>query len=79
MKTKVTGAKFRSALGRVGQLFRRVVWLGAVILIRSCPSAQNMAGLYKPRDMAFDRAGNLFFVVIAFRQTCRVIILFPSR
>ena len=21
-----------------------------------------MAGLYKPRDMAFDRAGNLFFV-----------------
>jgi hypothetical protein len=62
MKTKVTGAKFRFALGRVGQLFRRVVWLGAVILICSCASAQKMAGLYKPRDMAFDRAGNLFFV-----------------
>ncbi len=62
MKTKVTGAKFRSALGRVGQLFSRVVWLGAVILICSGASAQNMAGLYKPRDMAFDRAGNLFFV-----------------
>jgi len=39
-----------------------VVWLGAVILICSRASAQNMAGLYKPRDMAFDRAGNLFFV-----------------
>jgi hypothetical protein len=45
MKTKVTRAKFRSALGRVGQLFRRVAWLGAVILICSCASAQNMAGL----------------------------------
>jgi hypothetical protein len=87
MKTKVTGAKFRSALGRVGQLFSRVVWLGAVILICSGASAQNMfvsgtnsvggeifkfswdgkqsifaSGLYKPRDMAFDSAGNPFFV-----------------
>jgi hypothetical protein len=42
MKTKVTGAKFRSALGRVGQLFSRVVWLRAVILICSGASAQNM-------------------------------------
>ena len=42
MKTKVTGAKFGSALGRVGQLFSRVVWWGAVILICSGASAQNM-------------------------------------
>ena len=39
-----------------------VVWLGVAILICSGASAQNMAGLYKPRDMAFDSAGNLFFV-----------------
>jgi hypothetical protein len=42
MKTKVTGAKFRSALGRVGQLFSRVVWLGAIILICSGASTQNI-------------------------------------
>ena len=42
MKTKLTEAKFRSALGRVGQLFSRAVWLGAVILICSSASAQNM-------------------------------------
>jgi len=38
------------------------VWLGAAILICSSASEQDMAGLYKPRDMAFDSAGNLFFV-----------------
>ena len=42
MKAKLTEAKFRSALGRVGQLFSRVVWLGAVVLICSNASAQNM-------------------------------------
>jgi DNA-binding beta-propeller fold protein YncE len=42
MKTKLTETKFKSALGRAGQLFSRVVWLGAVILICSGASAQNM-------------------------------------
>src|SRR6188474_549808 len=42
MKTKLTETKFKSALGRVGQLFSRVVWLGAAILICSGASAQNM-------------------------------------
>jgi len=42
MRTKLTEAKFRFALGRIGQLFSRVVWLGAVILICSSASAQNM-------------------------------------
>ena len=86
MKTKVTEAKFRSALGRVGQFFSMVA-LGAAILTCSSASAQNLfvsgrdagggeifqftwdggqsifaSGLYKPWDMAFDSAGNLFFV-----------------
>ena len=42
MKAKLTQGKFRFALGRVGQLFSLVVWLGAVILICSSASAQNM-------------------------------------
>lgn len=42
MKTKLTESKFKSALGRAGQLFGRVVWLGAAILICSGASAQNM-------------------------------------
>jgi sugar lactone lactonase YvrE len=42
MKAKLIETKFRSALGRLGQLFSRVVWLGAVILICSGASAQNM-------------------------------------
>ena len=42
MKTKLTETKFKSALGRTGQLFSRVVWLGAAILICSSASAQNM-------------------------------------
>ena len=42
MKTKVTETKSKSALGRAGQLFSRVVWLGAAILICSGASAQNM-------------------------------------
>ena len=42
MKTKLTETKFKSALGRIGQLFSRVVWLGAAILICSGASAQNM-------------------------------------
>jgi sugar lactone lactonase YvrE len=42
MKTKVRETKFKSALGRVGQVFSRVVWLGAAILICSGASAQNM-------------------------------------
>jgi sugar lactone lactonase YvrE len=86
MKTKVTEAKCRSALGRLGQLFSLVA-LGAAILTCSSASAQNLfvsgrdagggkifqftwdgkqsifaSGLYKPWDMAFDSAGNLFFV-----------------
>ena len=42
MKTKLTETKFKSALGRAGQLFSRIVWLGAAILICSGASAQNM-------------------------------------
>ena len=42
MKTKLTETKFKSALGRAGQLFSRVVCLGAAILICSSASAQNM-------------------------------------
>ena len=42
MKATVTEAKCSAALGRVGQLFSRVAWLGAVILICSSASAQNM-------------------------------------
>src|SRR5439155_24317694 len=86
MKAKLTEAKFRSTLGRVGQFFSMVA-LGAAILTCSSASAQNLfasgrdagggeifqftwdggqsifaSGLYKPWDMAFDSAGNLFFV-----------------
>jgi hypothetical protein len=41
MKAKVTQAKFRSALGRVGQFFSMVA-LGAAILTGSSASAQNL-------------------------------------
>jgi sugar lactone lactonase YvrE len=87
MKTKITETKFKPALRRARQLFSRIAGLGAVILICSSASAQNLfvsgrdAGggeifkftwdgkqsivvseLYKPRDLAFDSARNLFFV-----------------
>jgi hypothetical protein len=87
MKTKVTQTKFKSALGVAGQLFSRIASLGAVILICTSASAQNLcvsgrdasggeifkftwdgvqsifaSGLYKPADLAFDSAGNLFFM-----------------
>jgi sugar lactone lactonase YvrE len=42
MKTELTIAKFRFALGRVGKLCSHAVWLGTVILICSGASAQNM-------------------------------------
>jgi Strictosidine synthase-like, N-terminal len=42
MKAKLIETKFKSAFGRVGQLFSRLVWLGAAILICSGASAQNM-------------------------------------
>jgi len=42
MKAKLTQGKFGSAFGRIGRLCSRVVWLGAVILICSSASAQNM-------------------------------------
>ena len=86
MKTELTQAKFRSALGRAGQFFSMLA-LGAAILICSSASAQNLfvsgrdsgggeifkftwdggqsifaSGLYKPWDLAFDNAGNLFVV-----------------
>jgi sugar lactone lactonase YvrE len=87
MKTKLTETKFKSAIGSARQLFTRVACFGAVILICSSASAQNLfvsgrgagggeifkftwdgrqsifaSGLYKPGDVAFDSAGNLFFV-----------------
>jgi sugar lactone lactonase YvrE len=43
MKTKLTDTKFKSALGLVGQLFSSVACLGAVILICSSASAQNLS------------------------------------
>jgi sugar lactone lactonase YvrE len=87
MKTKLTETKFKSSIGRAGQLFSWVACLGAVILICSSTSAQNLfvsgsdahggaifrftwdggqsvfaSGLYRPWDMAFDSAGNLYVV-----------------
>src|SRR5437867_10146344 len=87
MKTKLTETEFKSAIRRAGQLLSKLAGLGAVILIYSSASAQNLcvsgrdasggeifkftwdggqsifaSGLYKPSDLAFDSAGNLFFV-----------------
>ena len=87
MKTKLTETRFKSPIGRAGQLFSRLAGLGAVILICSSASAQNVcvsgrdasggeifkftwdggqsifaSGLYRPSDLAFDSAGNLFFM-----------------
>jgi len=42
MKTKVTETKFKSAIGRAGQLFSKVACLGVVTLICSSASAQNL-------------------------------------
>jgi sugar lactone lactonase YvrE len=42
MKTKLTETKFKSALGRAGQLFSGAACLGAIILICSSASAQNL-------------------------------------
>jgi sugar lactone lactonase YvrE len=42
MKTNLTRTKCKSAIGRAGQLFSRVAFLGAVILICSSASAQNL-------------------------------------
>src|SRR5258707_13202400 len=42
MKTKLTESKFKSTIGIAGQLFSRVACLGAVILICSSASAQNL-------------------------------------
>jgi sugar lactone lactonase YvrE len=42
MKTKLTETKFKSAFGRMGQLFSAVVCLGAAMLICSGASAQDM-------------------------------------
>src|SRR5262245_44226567 len=87
MKTKLRDTKSKSPISRIGQLFSRLACLGAVIVICSTASAQNLfvsgrddrggeifkftwdaresvftSGLYKPWDIAFDTAGNLFFV-----------------
>src|SRR5215510_9003006 len=42
MKTKPIETRFKSAIGRAGQLFSRAACLGAVILICSSASAQNL-------------------------------------
>ena len=42
MKIKLTETKFKSALGIAGQLFSRIACLGAVILICTSASAQNL-------------------------------------
>jgi len=93
VKTKLTETKCESAIWRAGQLFSRVACLGAVILMCSSASAQNLivsgrdagggeifkftwdgrqgifaSGLYRPWDVAFDRAGNLFVVDYGIRD-----------
>ena len=42
MKTKITETKFKSPIGVAGQLLTRIACLGAVILICSSASAQNL-------------------------------------
>jgi len=42
MKIKLTESNFKSAIGRAAQLFSRVACLGAVILVCSSASAQNL-------------------------------------
>src|SRR5436190_4821278 len=42
MKTILTNTNFKSAIGQAGQLFSRIACLGAVIVICSSASAQNM-------------------------------------
>jgi hypothetical protein len=42
MKTKLTESKFKYGRGVSGQLFSRITYLGAVILIWSSASAQNL-------------------------------------
>ena len=42
MKNKLTETKIESAIERAGQLFSRITCLGAVILICSTASAQNL-------------------------------------
>src|SRR5712691_8117212 len=42
MKTKLIEMKFKSAIGRAGHLFSRIACLGAVILICTSVSAQNL-------------------------------------
>jgi DNA-binding beta-propeller fold protein YncE len=42
MKTKLTETKYKCAIGLAGQLFSRIACLGAVILICSSASAQNL-------------------------------------
>jgi DNA-binding beta-propeller fold protein YncE len=42
MKTKLTETRFKSAIGRAGQLFSKLAGLGAVILICSSAAAQNL-------------------------------------
>jgi len=87
MKTNLTKTNFKSTIGWAGQSLSRIACLGAVILICSGASAQNLfvsghdarggeiykftwdgresifaSELYRPRCVAFDSAGNLFFV-----------------
>ena len=87
MKANLTKTSFKSTIGRARQLLSSAACLGAVILVCSTASAQNLfvsgtddrggeifkftwdgresifaSGLYRPWDLAFDNAGNLFFV-----------------
>ena len=62
MKTKPTETKFKCGFGRARQLFSRVAWLGAVILICSSSSAQNLfvSGKNFPAGEGLDGYGAIF-------------------
>src|SRR5580704_17285358 len=63
MKTKMTETKFKSTLGVANQLFRRIACLGAVILICTSASAQNLfvSGYGGQGDRSFDACGGKIF------------------
>src|SRR5215470_6788790 len=64
MKTKLTGTKFKSAFGIARQLLGRIACLGAVILISTSASAQNLfvsANLLPQGDRSLDVCGGKIF------------------
>lgn len=62
MKTKRKETEFKCGFGRARQLFSRVAWLGAVILVCSSASAQNLfvSGKSLPAGEGLDGYGAIF-------------------